>query len=87
MTLRYVPLEVFTKKASADEASANKVVFTMPHKVNGAIAQVITAADDSVNATGLTVTIDTDETTGVCTVEVAVTSLTENDVVTIMAVV
>lgn len=86
MTLRYVPLEVFTKKASAAEASANKVVFTMPHKVNGAIAQVIKAADGSVNATGLTVTIATNETTGVCTVEVAVTSLTKDDVVTIMAV-
>jgi len=76
---RYMPVEIHTKKATGDEATADKVEFDLPYEVNGAIAQVIQTADDAVDATGLKVDIDGKKVT------VEVDSLAENDIVTILA--
>lgn len=82
---RYMPIEVHTKKATADEATANKVIFTLPYKVNGVVAQIVKAADNTVYATGQTVEVKEDATTKVVTVEVAATAILANDIVTIIA--
>lgn len=82
---RFIPLEVMTTKATAAQASANKVIFTLPYTVTGVIAQIYKAADNTLYSTGQTVEIKVDETTGVCTVEVAATAILADDVVTIVA--
>ena len=76
---RYMPVEVHTKKASSAEASTNAVEFDLPYEVNGAIAQVVQDADDAVDDSGLKVEIDGKKVT------VSVTSLAEDDIVTILA--
>ena len=80
---RYMPLEVQSVKASAAQAAANKVIFTLPYACQGAIAQVRQDADDEVDATGLEVEMK--ETEGVHTCEVSVTSLAEDDIVSLIA--
>lgn len=81
---RFVPIEVFSKKATATEASANKVIFTIPYTVTGAMAQIIKAADNTLYSTGQTIEIKVNSTTGVCTVEVAATAILANDVVNLL---
>ena len=82
---RYMPIEVHTKKATAGEATANKVIFTLPYKPNGVVAQIVKEADNTLYATGQTIEVKEDETTKVVTVEVAATAILANDVVTIIA--
>jgi hypothetical protein len=81
---RYVALEKFSAKASAAQATAGKVVFTLPYVPTGYIAQVAAPTTGVVNNTGLAVKIATDSTTGVITAEVAVTTLAENSIVSLI---
>jgi len=80
---RYMPIEVMSKKASGDEATANKVIFTLPYACQGAIAQVRQDADNEVDPTGLEIEMKEDD--GVHTCEVSVTGLAENDIVSLLA--
>ena len=80
---RYMPLEVQSIKADSDQATANKVIFTLPYACQGAIAQVRQDADDEVDVSGLKVEMKEDD--GVHTCEVSVTALAENDIVSLIA--
>lgn len=80
---RYMPLEVMSKKADGDEATADKVIFTLPYACQGAIAQVRQDADNEVDDAGLKVEMKEDD--GVHTCEVSITSLAENDIVSLVA--
>ena len=80
---RYMPIEVMSKKADGDEATANKVIFTLPYACQGAIAQVRQDADNEVDPTGLEIEMKEDD--GVHTCEVSVTGLAENDIVSLLA--
>lgn len=81
---RFVPMEKFSAKASTAQAAANKVVFTLPYVPTGYIAQVAAPTTGAVNNTGLAVKVATDATTGVITAEVAVTSLAEDSIVSLI---
>lgn len=83
---RYMPIEVMSKKVDATEASAKKVVFTLPYMVQGAVAQIRTSAGAITDAEK--VVVAKDSTTGVVTVEVNVASagtLAENSIVSLIA--
>lgn len=81
---RYMPIEVHSVKASAAQAAANKVIFTLPYMVQGTIAQV-KAADHTLNDTGLKIEVKEDATTKVVTVEVSVTALLADQIVSLVA--
>lgn len=83
---RYMPIEVQTIKVNQDQATAKKVIFTLPYMVTGAIAQIrttngtITAVDK--------VVIAQDATTKVVTVEVSVAAagtLAKDSIVSLIA--
>mgnify|MGYP006912905009 CR=1 FL=1 len=84
MADRFVAMEKFSAKATAAQATAGKVVFTLPYLPVGYVAQVFAPTTGVVNNTGLTVKIATNATTGVITAEVAVTSLAEDSVVSLI---
>ena len=84
MVDRFVAMEKFSAKATAAQATAGKVVFTLPYLPVGYVAQVFAPTTGVVNNTGLTVKIATNATTGVITAEVAVTSLAEDSVVSLI---
>ena len=79
---RYMPIEVHTKKASATEAGADEVVFDLPYECQGVIAQVVQTADDVVDITGAKATMVEDD--GQHQVKVEVSSLAENDIVSVI---
>ena len=81
---RFVPMERFSKVVTAAEATAGKVVFTLPYLPTGYIAQVVAPTTGLVNATGLSVVVSTDSTTGVITAEVSVTTLAEGSIVSLI---
>ena len=81
---RFVPMEKFSATASEAQATAGKVVFTLPYVPTGYIAQVIAPTTGAVNDTGLAVKVATDATTGVITAEVAVTTLVAASVVSLI---
>lgn len=83
-TDRYVAMEKFYAKASAAQASANAVAFTVPYLPTGAIAQIRADANGAMNVTGLAVTIAQDGTTKVVTVTVAATNISANDHVSLI---
>ena len=82
---RYMPIEVHQIKVNEAQATANKVVFTLPYLVSGVIAQIYKDADDTLYSTGQKVVIAQDATTKVVTVEVSATALVEDDLVNILA--
>ena len=84
MADRFVAMEKFSTKATAAQASAGKVVFTLPYLPVGYIAQVAAPTTGVVNNTGLAVKIATDSTTGVITAEVVVTTLVEDSIVSLI---
>ncbi len=79
---RYMPLEVLTRKANSTEAAANNMVFDLPYKCQGVLAQVVQDADDRVDAAGLKAVMS--ESDGQHKVTVTVSSLAEDDMVSIM---
>ena len=83
---RYMPIEVHTIKVDADQASAKKVVFTLPYMVTGAIAQI--RKSDGTLTDIEKVVVAQDSTTKVVTVEVSVASagtLAQNSIVSLIA--
>lgn len=84
MITRYKPIETFYKKAVAADATAGKVVFTLPYLPTGVIAQIRADATGAVNSTGLSVKIDTNSTTGVITATVGATTITLADHVSLI---
>jgi len=83
---RYMPIEVHTIKVDADQASAKKVVFTLPYMITGAIAQI--RASNGVLTDVEKVVVAQDSTTKVVTVEVSVASagtLAQNSIVSLIA--
>ena len=83
---RYMPIEVHTIKVDADQASAKKVVFTLPYMITGAIAQI--RASNGALTDIEKVVVAQDSTTKVVTVEVSVASastLAENSIVSLIA--
>lgn len=83
---RYMPIEVHTIKVDADQASAKKVVFTLPYMVTGAIAQI--RKSDGTLTDVEKVVVAQDSTTKVVTVEVSVASagtLAQNSIVSLIA--
>jgi hypothetical protein len=84
MADRFVAMEKFSAKATAAQASAGKVVFTLPYLPVGYIAQVAAPTTGVVNNTGLAVKIATDATTGAITAEVSVTTLVEDSIVSLI---
>ena len=85
MVTRYRPIETFYKKAVAADATAGEVVFTLPYLPTGVIAQIRADATGVVNATGLSVEIDTNSTTGVITATVGATAITLADHISLIA--
>lgn len=81
---RFVAMEKFSTKVTEAQASAGKVVFTLPYLPVGYIAQVAAPTTGVVNNTGLAVKIATDATTGVITAEVSVTNLVEDSIVSLI---
>lgn len=84
MADRFVAMEKFSAKATAAQVTAGKVVFTLPYLPVGYVAQVFAPTTGAVNNTGLAVKIATDETTGVITAEVAVTTLVKDSIVSLI---
>lgn len=80
---RYVPFERFVKVADAADAEANAVIFPLPYKCEGAVAQVKVASTDVLNTTGLKVEML--EVNGAHFCKVSVTSLAAGDIVTLIA--
>lgn len=83
---RYMPIEVHTIKVDADQASAKKVVFTLPYMITGAIAQI--RASNGALTDVEKVVVAQDSTTKVVTVEVSVASastLAQNSIVSLIA--
>ncbi len=84
MADRFVAMEKFSTEATEAQATAGKVVFTLPYLPVGYIAQVVAPTTGVVNNTGLAVKIATDATTGVITAEVAVSTLVEDSIVSLI---
>lgn len=83
---RYMPIEVQTIKVNQTQATAKKVVFTLPYMVTGAIAQ-IRATNGTITAVDKVV-IAQDATTKVVTVEVSVAAaetLAKDSIVSLIA--
>lgn len=83
---RYMPIEVHTIKVDADQATAKKVVFTLPYMVTGAIAQI--RKSDGTLTDVEKVVVAQDSATKVVTVEVSVASagtLAQNSIVSLIA--
>lgn len=83
---RYMPIEVHTIKVDSDQASAKKVVFTLPYMITGAIAQI--RASNGALTDVEKVVVAQDSTTKVVTVEVSVASastLAQNSIVSLIA--
>lgn len=83
---RYMPIEVHTIKVDADQATAKKVVFTLPYMITGAIAQI--RKSDGTLTDVEKVVVAQDSTTKVVTVEVSVAStgtLAQNSIVSLIA--
>lgn len=75
---RFVAMEKFSAVATAAQASANAVEFTVPYAPVGMIAQVLAPTTGAINVTGLAVTYATGK------VKVAVTTLVEGSLVSLI---
>lgn len=78
MADRFVAMEKFSKVATAADANAGFVEFTVPYAPVGMIAQVLAPATGVVNATGLAVTYTTGK------VKVAVSTLVKDSLVSLI---
>lgn len=81
---RYVAMEKFTKKATADEGTAGKIVFSMDYNPLGVIASAF------VKTTGVPRTISSvkvalNATSGKYDISITVASLAANDIVSAIA--
>ena len=78
MADRFVAMEKFSKVATADDATAGFVEFTVPYAPVGMIAQVLAPTTGAINVTGLAVTYATGK------VKVAVTTLVAKSLVSLI---
>lgn len=83
----YTPMLLKSVVATADQATAGEVEIAMERPITNVIAQIQADATGAVNNTGLTVEITTVTTAGSesCTVTVGATTITEGDIVNIIA--
>lgn len=83
----FMPIVTKTFVATADTATADYHEFSMERPVTNVIAQIQAKTTGAENATGLAVTITTVTTAGSesCTVKVAATAITADDVINIIA--
>jgi len=77
---RFVAMEKFSAIATADDATANYIEFTVPYAPSGMVAQVLAPTTGAINDTGLAVTYNAE--TG--KVKVAVTTLIEDSIVSLI---
>lgn len=84
---QYAPIITKSFVATADTASADYHEFAMERPVTNAIAQIQAKTTGVVNSAGLAVTITTVTTAGSesCTVKVAATAITADDVISLIA--
>lgn len=84
MADRFVAMEKFARKATADESTAGAIVFSCPYNPTGVIASALTKTTGAPRVIA-SITWAANATTGKYDITVTVTSLAAGDIVSCIA--